>query len=110
MKRFFTIILIAITMIFCGCASEKNTGDLVFGSAMKVNYTLSVSDMQMDSICNVDELPNYRTWLGTKFTDYETNTVYFKRIYFKSYSDDYEMIYILLGEKEPYKITRRIAE
>ena len=110
MKRLLKFLLVLVITLFVGCTTQKEVNEITFGTAMKVNYTLSVSDIQMDSICNVDELPNYRNWLGTKFTDYETNTVYFKRVYFKSYSDDYEMIYILLGEKEPYKITRRIAE
>ena len=55
-------------------------------------------------------LPNYNEWLKARFTDYETNTVFVKRMYLKSCSDENEVIYILIGENEPYKITKRIAE
>lgn len=112
MKRFLRNLLIAFAMLFMvSCGTTKETGEVVFGtSSMMVLYTMDISQYQLDSICTADILPYYDSWLKARFTDYETNTVFVKRMYLKACSEDEEIIYILIGEEEPYKITKRIAE
>lgn len=93
------------------CKTYKNTGEITFGtSSMQNLYEMTITQHQIDSICDADMLPNYNEWLKARFIDYETNTVFVKRMYLKSCSDENEVIYILIGENEPYKITKRIAE
>ena len=112
MKRFFITLIMALSMIFAvSCKTTENIGDITFGaSSMKIFYTMDITQRQLDSICEADILPDYNQWIKAKFTDFETNKVYVKRMYFKSYSEYNEVIYILVGEKAPYKITKRIAE
>ena len=109
MKKIFTFLLMLFLMF--SCKTYKNTGEITFGtSSMQNLYEMTITQHQIDSICDADMLPNYNEWLKARFTDYETNTVFVKRMYLKSCSDENEVIYILIGENEPYKITKRIAE
>lgn len=109
MKRILTALLIAFLMF--SCKTQQTVEDITFGtSAMLNQYEMQITQHQLDSICEADTLPNYKQWIKAKFTDYETNNVFVKRMYFKTCSEDGEIVYILLGEKEPYKITKRIAE
>ena len=102
--------ILFVFLMFLGCAGEKElTNDVSFGSSMKVSYTMVATSIQIDSICEYDTLPNVLTWKSMRFTDYETNTVYTKRLYIKDKNKDSEIVYIILGEKEPYVITRRIT-
>lgn len=111
MKRFLTILIVAISMLFTvSCSTIKNTDEITFGTQMMVIYTMDISQYQLDSICTVDTLPNYDTWIKARFTEYETNTVFVKRMCFKNTPEYDEVIYILVGENEPYEITKRIAE
>lgn len=110
MKKVLGFFIAFMLLFVVGCKTQNSVEEITFGSTMKISYTLKVNERQIDSICNVDLLPNYRTWLSAKFTDYETNTVYLKRMYIKEYSDEEEIIYIIIGDNEPYKITRRIVE
>lgn len=110
MKKLISFVLGLMLLITLGCATHKNVDDVVFGSSIKIDYSLTVNKMQIDSICTVDTLPNFNTWISARFTDYETNKVFLKRMYIKQYNDDYEIVYILVGDCEPYKITKRIRE
>lgn len=109
MKRIFTFILMLFLII--SCSTTKNVSDLTFGTSVMMNsYEMQITQHQLDSICTADTLPYYDSWLKARFTDYETNTIFVKRMYLKTYSEYEEIIYILIGENEPYKITKRIAE
>lgn len=109
MKKIFTFILMLFLAL--SCSTTKNVGDLTFGTSVMMNsYEMQITQHQLDSICVADILPTYDKWIKTSFIDYETDSVFTKRLYLKDYSDENEVIYILLGEKEPYKITKRIAE
>jgi len=111
MKRFLTILIVAFSMLFTvSCGSTKNTEEITFGTQMLVIYTMDVTQHQLDSICTVDTLPNYDTWIKARFTDYETNTVFVKRMCFKKTPEYDEVLYILVGDNEPYKITKRITD
>ena len=101
--------LVALALVFVvGCTTQKNVEEVVFGTSMMVTYTMDVTEIQVDSICKADMLPNYDKWIKSSFTDYETNQVFVKRLYIKN--GEYEVVYILTGDREPYKITRRITE
>lgn len=111
MKRFLSILIVAFSMLFAvSCSTTKNTEEITFGTQMMVIYAMDINQYQLDSICMVDTLPSCETWIKARFTDYETNTVFVKRMCFKKAPEYDEVIYILVGENEPYKITKRIAE
>lgn len=111
MRKLFNLILMMGLLFFVSCTEISQPSEITFGSSSKqMANTLVITKAQLDSICTVDLLPNYDTWMSVNFTDYETNIVYVKRMYIKSYSEDVEVIYILIGDNEPYKITIRTAE
>lgn len=111
MKKLVNILIFLLLFLCTSCSTQKNIEEITFGSSsMLVSYTMMISNVQLDSICTVDFLPNQDKWISTTFTDYETNVEYLKKIYIKKYSDECEIIYILTGNKEPYRITRRITE
>ena len=106
MRKLFNLILMMGLLFFVSCTEISQPSEITFGSSSKqMANTLVITKAQLDSICTVDLLPNYDTWMSVNFTDYETNIVYVKRMYIKSYSEDVEVIYILIGDNEPYKIT-----
>lgn len=109
MKQLFIEIIIMLFLL-SSCAAVKIGDDINFGTSMSVVYCSDISQYQLDSICDADTLPYYDTWIKARFTDYETNTVFIKRMCFKNESDYDEIIYILIGENEPYKITKRITK
>lgn len=111
MKKLFNLILMLGFLFLLSCTDTSQPNEITFGTSSKqVANTLVITRTQLDSICKADLLPDYNAWMTMNFTDYETNVVYTKRIYFKNYSEDVEVIYILMGNEEPYKITIRIAE
>ena len=111
MKKLLTIFIIALSMLFSvSCNTTRNVADVNFGTSMMVIYTMDINQYQLDSICVADTLPYYDNWIKARFTDYETNTVFVKRMCFKKCVDYDEVIYILVGENEPYEITKRISE
>jgi hypothetical protein len=111
MKRMANFLLAFLLFFSIGCTTHRNMEDITFGAPIMINlYEFAITQHQLDSICDADMLPAYEKWIKTSFIDYETDSVFTKRIYLKSYSEENEVIYILLGEKEPYKITKRIAE
>lgn len=108
MKRFFVTLIMALSMLFMfSCKTQQNVGEINFGSSITMDYTLEIGNRGIDSICVVDSLPDYREWVGAKFTDYETNEIIYKRMCIKRYNDGVEFLYILVGYKEPYTISRR---
>lgn len=108
MKRFFITLIMALSMLFMfSCKTQENVGEINFGSSITMDYTLEIGNRGIDSICVVDSLPDYREWVGAKFTDYETNETIYKRMCMKRYNDGVEFLYILVGYEEPYIISRR---
>ena len=105
MKRIFIFLLMAFLMF--SCKTQQNIGEINFGSSITMDYTLEIGNYGMDSICLVDSLPNYKEWVGARFTDYETNETIYKRMCIKTCTDGVELLYILVGNKEPYIISRR---
>lgn len=112
MKGFIEKLFIAFIFLFAiSCSTSKETSEIVFGaSSIQSSYEMTITQNQLDSICDADFLPKYDKWLMAKFTDYETDSVFIKRMYVKEYSENEEIIYILIGNNEPYKITKRIGK
>ena len=76
---------------------------------MRNSYVMNITKSQFDSICLSDTLPNINMWASVRFTDYETNKVYVKRMCRKTINNR-EYMYILTENEKKYKITRRITE
>lgn len=115
MKKTFKKLLLGIGIslfIFsCGTLKTQKRVDYPLSSSMKITCNIDNGKYyQIDSIVNADTLPSVNKWLQSTFTDYETNQKYEKRLYVKTYNNGTEVVYIILGNKEPYKITKRITE
>lgn len=103
------IIFALFLLLFIGCTTLKHEEEITFGSSMRNSYTMNVTQNQLDSICLADTLPILDRWTSVRFTDYETNTVYIKRMCRKNVNNS-EYMYILTENGRKYKITRRITE
>lgn len=119
MKRFLKNLILSLSIILlissCGWIigvqnNGGNTDGIVLGApAMKNSYVMTASEYQLDSICVADTLPDPAKWLGVNFKDYETGEQVMKRMHIKHWGKT-EIVYIIIGTKEPYNITRRITE
>lgn len=114
MKNVLKYILtsVIVTMFFMGCATMKHQqSDIVFGTSMKIAYTIeNGTTYQIDSIIMADTLPNVKRWMHMNYTDYETNKKVLKRMYVRTYKNGNESTYIIIGNEEPYNITKRITQ
>jgi hypothetical protein len=69
------------------------------------------NEYQLDSICNVERLPNdLNKWYGTFLYDYETNEKINQYIFIKEYSWKNETIYTIVVDDSTYYFTKRIVE
>lgn len=116
MKTFFKKFILTIVMClsFVGCdllfKTPRNDNNQTYGATgMKASYEMVATAWQVDSICKADTLPNLDAWIFSTFNDYETGEIIYKRMYVKE-GGEKEIIYIIMGDKEPYKVTRRITE
>lgn len=91
------------------CKTYQNFDEIAFGSSMRNSYTMEITKSQLDSICHADTLPSVERWASARFTDYETNKSYMKRMCRKSVNG-VEYMYILAEDGRKYKITRRITD
>jgi hypothetical protein len=116
MKNTFKKVLLGlgISLMLLGCGvvkRQQERNDYPLGTSMKISCNIDNGKYyQIDSIVKADTLPSVNKWLQSTFTDYETNQKYEKRLYVKTYNNGTEVVYIILGNKEPYKITKRITE
>ena len=116
MKNIFKRVLIGfgISLMLLGCGvvkRQQERNDYPFGASMK--YACNVENgkyYQIDSIMVADTLPTLDKWLSTFYIDYDTNEKIQKRMCIKQYKNGTEAVYIIMGSKEPYKITKRITE
>ncbi len=111
-SKLFLTIGICISMASCGWLTKLNkpsNADNNLGSPMmKISYTMTATDWQVDSICKADKLPSLDSWIINAFKDYETDETIIKRMYIKE-ENGMELVYIVVGRNEPYKVTRRIS-
>jgi hypothetical protein len=110
-KKFVLAIVMCLSFVACDLLfkTPRTDNEPTYGSSMLVAYTMNATAWQVDSICQADTLPNIDTWLKSQFTDYETNEIVVKRLYYKDYGDT-EIVYIITGSTEPFIVTRRITE
>jgi hypothetical protein len=116
MKKFFKNLFLSITVLAtltsCGWLFKTPRDDnnpSTYGATMKISYTMTASNWQVDSICTADGLPLLNQWITNTFTDFETGETIVKRMYIKE-DGAVEMVYIVVGSNEPYEVTRRITE
>lgn len=112
MMSFFKslILSIGISVMVFGCGGSKHSTNTVYGERMMNSYVMeNVTQRQVDSICVADTLPNFNEWVGSIYVDFETRQTVVKRIYMKS-KEPKQILYVIIGEEEPYKVERRITE
>lgn len=104
-----TVLIIMLFSITC-CATTKNVMvNERLGASMVVETINGNGQFQIDSIIKADTLPNLNKWLLSSFVDYETNKKVLKRVCIKQYKDGTEVMYIITGQNEPFKIVKRIT-
>ena len=110
LKHILTSVI--VTMFFIGCATMKHQQtDVAFGTSMKIAYVIdNAKTYQIDSIVLADTLPSVDRWMHMTYMDYETNKRILKKMYIRTYENGSESTYIIIGDNEPYKITKRIIK
>lgn len=112
-KKLALVLVMCLSMVGCDLifkTPRNNDNNQTYGTSMILSYTMDhATAWQVDSICKADTLPNIDTWLTTQFTDYETNEIVVKRLYYKDYGET-EVVYVITGSTEPFIVMRRITE
>lgn len=110
MKKLFKllfILIIGLYIIGC-CAHSKVTKYESLGSLMRYALVIdNAKEYQVDSLITADTLPELDRWLGTTFIDHTTQEAVTKRMYIRKKSNG-EVVYIVTGNTEPFKIIKRI--
>lgn len=115
MKNILSKIILAIglsiSVVSCGWFTKmpKDNTDTNLGTSMMNSYVMDATMWQVDSICKADALPDMDVWLISTFKDFETGEAIVRRMYIKQLGEE-EIIYIITGDNEPYKVTRRITK
>ena len=73
-------------------------------------YMEKATSYQLDSVIKADTLPSLDLWFSSYFIDFETDGRVLKRMCIKSYDKNNEVIYVVLGENEPFQIEKRIRK
>jgi hypothetical protein len=107
------LIVLFTSFILINCVGVKysqNFEDYPLGTSMKIAFMIDeCKDYQIDSLIKADTLPNIKKWMHMNYMDYETNKKVLKRMYIRTYENGNESTYIIIGDKEPYKVTKRIT-
>jgi hypothetical protein len=108
--NFLTITLIAFIIVSC-CSQKKATNTVgIYGLSLKYNLVIdNAKQYQVDSLITADNLPNINKWIGGSFIDYETGNKITKRMYIKKGGEE-SFVYVIMGNNEPFKITKRVEE
>lgn len=113
MKKLFNILIYAmISICIIGCCTQKKavSGDFI-GSSMKVELHIdNAKAFQVDSLIIADTLPSLDKWISSTFIDYDTNKPVVKRMYIKQYLLKHEILYLVIGESEPFEIIKRVEK
>lgn len=106
----FTFIMFLVVVLSCSIQRNVETSDIILGTSMK--YTLVIDEAtyyQVDSLINADNLPDINKWIGGTFIDYETSKKITKRMFIKKQKNG-ETVYTVIGNSEPFNVTKRVTE
>lgn len=96
------IIIIFVFLFLAFACSPK-----IMLNSIKGTYNIH----QVDSICNVERLPDDLTkWYGTTLYDYETNERIDQYVFIKEYNRKNEVIYTITVDDSTYYFTKRVVE
>jgi len=96
------IIIIFVSLFLAFACSPK-----IMMNSIKGTYNIH----QVDSICNVERLPDDLTeWHGTTLYDYETNERINQYVLIKEYNRKSEVIYTITVDDSTYYFTKRVVE
>ena len=96
------IIIISIFLFLSLACSQKTMINSIKGT-----YNIH----QVDSICNVEKLPDDLTkWHETILYDYETNEEINQYVFIKEYNRKNEVIYTITVDDSIYYFTKRVVE
>ena len=106
--NFFLIMFITLFLNAC-CGYKKLVQQSnILGVSMKNELVINNgTTYQVDSLIIADTLPSLNKWLGTTFMDETTQVKTIKRMYIKKYSKTHEVVYVITGIEEPFKIIKR---
>ena len=110
MKNLFYVLLIFFSV---ACSTQKQNltiDEEILGTTLKYEMLIkNGSQFQVDSLITADTLPKLDMWYSTVFIDYETNNGIKKQVYIKK-NNQLEITYIIIGNKEPFYIEKRIRK
>lgn len=96
------IIIIFVSLFLAFACSPK-----IMMNSIKGTYNIH----QVDSICNVERLPDDLTeWHGTTLYDYETNERINQYVFIKEHNRKNEVIYTITVDDSTYYFTKRVVE
>lgn len=96
------IIIIFVSLFLAFACSPK-----IMLNSIKGTYNMH----QVDSICNVERLPDDLTeWYGTTLYDYEINERIDQYVFIKEYNRKNEVIYTITVDDSTYYFTKRVVE
>ena len=86
----------------------------MFACSPKMTMTNSIrgeyNEYQLDSICNVEKLPNdLEKWHYSDIYDYETHEKITQYVFIKEYNKKNEIIYIITVADSTYHFTKRVV-
>lgn len=113
MRILKNLVFIVLTSLLCYSCKNQNpsTGDVVLGSSMRVEWKIDNATLaQVDSLVMAESLPSFSRWLGGTFSDFETGEKTTKRMYIKKVSDSKEIVFIIIGNSEPFEVIKRVEE
>ena len=100
MKKIIIFILFSLFLAFA-CSPK------IMMNSIKGTY----NEYQLDSICNVERLPDDLTkWHGTYLIDYETNEQIKQYVFIKESNRKGEVIYTITVEDSIYHFRKRVVE
>lgn len=100
MKKIIIFILFSLFLI-AACSPK------IMKNLIKEKY----NEYQLDSICQVEKLPNdMKKWHGSFLYDYETNERIDQYVFIKEYNRKNEVIYTIIVDDSVYYFTKRIVE
>ena len=111
-KRVIFVVVTSFLLMSCGVSRKQDTkAEYQLGASMKIETNIINGSMrQIDSLIVADTLISLDKWLKITYEDYETGEKILKRMYAIRHKNKLEVVYIIMGSEEPYKIIKRITQ